>query len=103
VGSNLLLHIHRALIPHGLDSEDLGADGKHVPECSPPSPLSESSLGPATKADTGLFLEADHVAFVLKNMSRSGKLMTLERSQAQKYANILDTVRYSMGRVPWLI
>jgi len=52
------------------------------------------------KADTGLSLEPDRVAFLLKNMNRAGQLMTLERAQAQRYADILDTVRYSMGRAP---
>ena len=100
MGSNLLLYIHRALISRYLDNEDLGTDGKHVPECLPSNPLTRVASGRLQKANTGLSLKADRVASILKDMRRSGQLMTLERAQAQEYADILDTVRYSMGRAP---
>lgn len=53
--------------------------------------------------DTGLTLEADHVVSLLKNTSRAEQLLALERDQVQKYANILDAVRYFIRRMSRLI
>ena len=53
--------------------------------------------------DTSLTLEADRVVSLLGNTGRAGQLLALERHQVQKYANILDAVRYFIRRMSRLI
>ena len=61
------------------------------------------SKGESTDALPDIFFSPAPVASLLKNKSRAKQFMTLERVQAQKYANFLDTVRYSIGRVLRLV
>jgi hypothetical protein len=115
-------HAYRTLIPHA-DDDDFGAQRKHIPGfrslgslTSPPLATDRHSGQGSTLTDTSMhdslfsklseaegFItepartnKVDHLVSLFKNKSGLKRLLNLERDKAQKYADILDAVRYSI-------